>query len=196
MLKQFRLADDDRKKIRELLVDIVRDPKNLEENSFLDRAALIAQELPIRIRETLYEFKLRESSDALLITNNPVSWEDVGRTPSSHWRPGESRPLNLPQIMHGLYSSLLGEPFGFETQQYGRIFNDLIPIPNMQPNSSSGMGILGCTRKTVPSRSCRTISGSCASAMNNTPSRRFPPYAAPKSLRPFGAFCVRSGSST
>jgi L-asparagine oxygenase len=143
MLNKVILADEDRKAVRDLLVEIRCDPKNLEESSFLERAALFAQELPVRIREAFYEFKLRESSTVLLITNNPVSPEDVGPTPQTHWRPGESRPLNLPQVMHGLYSSLLGEPFGFDTQQRGRVFNDLIPIRGEPANSSSGGGDIG-----------------------------------------------------
>jgi L-asparagine oxygenase len=143
MLKQFRLTDDDRVAVRELLVEVVRDPRNLDETSFLERSTLLAQELPIRIRETFYEFKLYESAACLLISNNPVSPQDIGSTPRRHWQFSENRPLNLPQIMHGLYSSLLGEPFGFESQQNGRIFNDLIPIPNQQTNSSSGGGCIG-----------------------------------------------------
>ena len=143
MLRQFRLTDSDRLEVRDLLIEVYSDPNNREENSFLQRAALYAHELPIRIREALYEFKLRESSAGLLITNNPVSPEDVGPTPKAHWRPGERRPLTPPQIMHGLYASLLGEIYGFESQQFGRLFNDLIPIPGQPSYSSSGGGNIG-----------------------------------------------------
>lgn len=143
MLSQFELTDADRIAVRNMLVEIGRHQENLEETAFLDRAALLAQELPIRIREVFYEFKLRETSPGLLITDNPVSPEDVGPTPTAHWRQGEKRPLNLPQLLHGLYSSLLGEPFGFETQQGGRVFNDLISIPGSRDNASSGAGKVG-----------------------------------------------------
>lgn len=143
MLNQFRLEDEDRRAVRDLVVEIARHQENLEETAFLDRAALFAQELPIRIREVFYEFKLRETSAVLLITNNPILAQDVGPTPAAHYRRGEERPLNLPQILHGLYANLLGEPFGFETQQRGRIFNDLISIPGAPDNSSSGGGKVG-----------------------------------------------------
>jgi len=143
MLNEFCLSEEDRLAVRNLLEELGRDPKNLEEESFLERAALLSQELPVRIRETFYEFKLRETSDGLLVTNNPIFPEDVGPTPGAHWAPGRTRSLGLPQILHGLYSNLLGEPFGFETQQSGRIFNDLIPIRGMQSNSSSGIGDIG-----------------------------------------------------
>jgi hypothetical protein len=143
MLRQFRLTDSDRSQVRDLLIEVCRHPNNLEESSFLPRASLLAHELPIRVREALYDFKLRESSVGLLITNNPVSPQDVGPTPKSHWRPGERRPLAPPQIMHGLYASLLGEIYGFESQQCGRIFNDLIPMRGHPPYSSSGAGNIG-----------------------------------------------------
>jgi L-asparagine oxygenase len=143
VLNQFRLEDEQRKGVRNLLVEIAGHKENLEENTFLDRAALFAQELPLRVREVFYEFKLRESSAVLLLTNNPVLAQDVGPTPMAHYRHGEKRPLNLPQLMHGLYANLLGEPFGFETQQKGRIFNDLISIPDAPDNSSSGAGKVG-----------------------------------------------------
>jgi L-asparagine oxygenase len=143
VLSQIRITDEDRSAVRALLFEIGRDSSNLEENSFLERATLLAQDLPIGIRKAFYEFKFRESAVGLLITNNPILPEDVGPTPQSHWRSGERRPLSLPQLMHGLYSSLLGEVFGFETQQNGRIFNDLIPVRGERDNSSSGAGNIG-----------------------------------------------------
>jgi L-asparagine oxygenase len=143
MVNQYRLDEAERKAVRSLLVDLACDQDNLEETSFLNRAALFAQELPRSIRELFYEFKLRENACILLVTNNPIEAHDVGPTPTSHWRKGELRPLNLAQLMHGLYATLLGEPFGFETQQKGRLFNDLISIPGALDNSSSGSGRVG-----------------------------------------------------
>jgi hypothetical protein len=143
VLNQFRLRDEDRVVVRDMLLEIARQQENLEEATFLDRAALFAQELPRGIREVFYEFKSREPWPLLLITNNPVFAYDIGPTPTNHWRPGEERPLNLPQLMHGLYATLLGEPFGFETQQRGRLFNDLISVPGALDNSSSGAGKIG-----------------------------------------------------
>lgn len=143
MLATYVLSKSVRENVRELLHEIAGDPNNLHEGVFLDRAAVMAQALPLSIREAFYEFKLRERAPLLLVTNNPVLPADVGPTPASHWLPGQARPLTLPQLMHGLYASLLGEPFGFETQQHGRVFNDLISIEGQPPNSSSGAGAIG-----------------------------------------------------
>lgn len=143
MAETFRLSERERKAARNLLIQIASNKRNLEESAFLERAAVYAHGLPLRLREAFYDFKIRENVPYLLLTNNPVFPADVGPTPQTHWQPGQSRPLNLPQLMHGLYSSLLGEPFGFETQQCGRIFNDLIAIEGQPPNSSSGAGKIG-----------------------------------------------------
>jgi L-asparagine oxygenase len=143
ILATYVLSKSDRANVRDLLNEIAGDPNNLNEAVFLDKAAVMAQALPLPIREAFYEFKLRERSPLLLVTNNPVLPSDVGPTPDAHWLPGQARSLNLPQLMHGLYASLLGEPFGFETQQHGRVFNDLISIEGQPPNSSSGAGPIG-----------------------------------------------------
>lgn len=143
MLKRVSLSEEGRRTVLKLLREITKEARNLEEGRFVSRAALFGHELPSELREVFYEFKLREAWEALLITNNPVQAEDIGPTPAGHWRAGEARPLNLPQVMHGLYASLLGEIFGFKTQQNGRIFNDLITIPGYAGNSSSGAGRVG-----------------------------------------------------
>jgi len=143
MLIHFNLDEHDREQIRYLALSIAKECDNLEEIFFLTNAAVCAQELPRNIRRLFYSFKMSETAPGLLLTNNPVSAQDVGPTPSSHWRPGEDRPLNLPQIIHGLYAALLGEVFGFDTQQRGRLFNDLISIPGAASNSSSGDGKVG-----------------------------------------------------
>jgi hypothetical protein len=84
MLRIFSLSENERIAVRNLLVKLGTDPKNLDENLFLERAALVAHELPPRIRETLYEFKLGEKHPGLLITNNPVFEQNVGPTPQTH----------------------------------------------------------------------------------------------------------------
>jgi L-asparagine oxygenase len=140
VITRVLVTADEQIKIRGLIGEIAAARESLSEDVFLERAAIFGQELPRRLREIFYNLKLREGTQALLIQNNPILANDVGDTPKSHWKVGEPRPLNLAQILHGLYASLLGEPFGFETQQKGRIFNDLIPIPGAPENSSSGKG--------------------------------------------------------
>jgi L-asparagine oxygenase len=139
MIETYSLSEAEKAEVRELLLEITSDDRNLDEHIFLDQALLFAQELPRGLRQILHRFKLHEPVPCLLITNNPILSSDIGPTPSGH----ANRPLGLPQLLHGLYASLLGEPFGFETQQFGRIFNDLISIEGQPGNSSSGCGKIG-----------------------------------------------------
>lgn len=155
MLKRLSLSSKDNEGVRTLLLELSQTVETLDESDFLDRAALLCHRLPLKIRETFCDFKLTENAVGLLVTNNPVDPDDIGPTPSTYRKPCEKRPLNLGQLMHGLYASLLGEAFGFESQQSGRIFNDLIPIRGTQPNSSSGSGNIGfhtedCLRPFMP----------------------------------------------
>jgi hypothetical protein len=154
-VQTYRLSDDEREGVRALLAEIAADPRNLDEAVFLAQAVVFAQELPRGMREALYRFKLQEPIPALLFTNNPVTTADVGPTPSGHSNRGASSVLNIPQLMHGLYASSLGELFGFESQQYGRIFNDLISLEGQPDNSSSGCGAIGlhtedCVKSFMP----------------------------------------------
>ncbi len=140
MIQIYTLSPEERPRVRAILERIGQDAENREEHAFLDKASLFAQELPVGIRRAFLNFRLRETAPCLLITGNPIGPDDVGPTPMTHWRPGMHRPLNLAQHLHGLYACLLGDPFGFESQQSGRVFNDLITLPDQPENASSGSG--------------------------------------------------------
>jgi L-asparagine oxygenase len=143
MIGTYTLSEDERAEVGAILERIGQDAENREEHRFLDRAPLLAQELPVGVRRAFLDFRLRETTPCLLVTGNPIEPDDVGATPTTHWRPGMDRPLNAAQQLHGLYTCLLGDPFGFASQQFGRVFNDLITLPGQPANASSGSGKIG-----------------------------------------------------
>lgn len=143
MIKRYVLSSQENASVRHLLEEAKAQWDGFDEMRVLSSAALYGQELPRSIREAFYALLLKETVPALLITNNPIEPEEIGPTPLRHWYHGESRPLNMAQILHGLYASLLGEAIGFATQQNGRVFNDLIPIAGAPHNASSGQGKVG-----------------------------------------------------
>lgn len=143
MIETYTLSPEERAQVRAILEAIGQDAGNREEHEFLDKAPLLAQELPVGIRRAFLDFRLRETAPCLLITGNPIEPDDIGPTPMTHWRPSMQRPLNLAQHLHGLYACLLGDPFGFASQQSGRVFNDLITLPGQPANASSGSGKIG-----------------------------------------------------
>jgi Fe(II)/alpha-ketoglutarate-dependent arginine beta-hydroxylase len=102
--------------------------KNFGTDEALHLSTLLAHELPRRIREALNAFRLERMSGVLRISGYVVDQDRLGVTPA-HWR---SRPnpfsARREEILLMLYSSLLGDPFAWATQQNGRLIHDVLPI--------------------------------------------------------------------
>lgn len=143
MVRTITIGSEERSAIRSVLDAVINEYSARSEHDLLDAIPLAAHELPRRLRKELHAFGSHECATAVLITGSPVGSSEIGPTPARHCRPGEQRPLNAAQILQGLYADLLGEPFGFATQQHGRIFHDLLPIQGAPDNSSSGSGKIG-----------------------------------------------------
>lgn len=126
--------------VRKLLDEIVLDDKMFDQYYFLEQAGLFAQELPRRIREVFYRFKRTEREVALHVAGSPVLMHGIDPTPTRYVEMEPGFRINEAQILHGLYSSLLGEPIGYVSQRAGSIYNSIIPLPDLAdvPNSSSG----------------------------------------------------------
>jgi hypothetical protein len=113
----------------------MRDPEK-----FLASAYVMAHELPRSVRSAFYDFKRAERHSALLIRHTPELATDLGPTPISYVEQEPGFELNDWQILHGLFASLLGEPFGYTSQRGGACYNSIIPRQELAdvPNSSSG----------------------------------------------------------
>lgn len=137
---RLELTDQERRSICALLDELLADPRMSDQDVLLDQAHLIAQDLPRRIREVFYDFRLSESEPVLHIVNSPVLVNGVPPTPTRYIETEPGFRLNDAQILHGLYGSLLGEAFGFSSQRNGSVYNTIVPLPQLAdtPNSSSG----------------------------------------------------------
>jgi Fe(II)/alpha-ketoglutarate-dependent arginine beta-hydroxylase len=112
---------------------------DLESDEALDRVSVLAHELPARIRRTLNAFRCERMSGVLRISGYIVDQDRVGPTPA-HWRDRRSITTRHEELLLMLFSSLLGDPFGWATQQNGRLIHDILPIKgheNEQLGSSS-----------------------------------------------------------
>ena len=94
----------------------------------LNRAGVLAHKLPDRIRLYLNAFRLEQLSGVLCISGHEIDQERLGETPA-HWR-GQPSPASShrEELLLLLYSSLLGDPFAWVTQQDGRLIHDIVPI--------------------------------------------------------------------
>jgi Fe(II)/alpha-ketoglutarate-dependent arginine beta-hydroxylase len=126
--------------IQLLLKGIVLRYSNVEDLDFIQEASLFAQELPWRIRKFINNFKLTEDTPGnAVISGYPIDDSKIGLTPSHwKWKADASQTLEE-QILLVLYGSLLGEVFGWSTQQDGHIVHDILPIESHE-NEQLGSG--------------------------------------------------------
>lgn len=113
---------------------------SIEDEELMRQATICAHELPRGLRTALNDFRLREDSSALVISGYPVDDEKIGRTPE-HWG-AQARPSDTlaEDVFFSLCACLLGEPFGWATQQGQRLMHDILPIRGhemLQLNSAS-----------------------------------------------------------
>jgi len=125
--------------ISELFTDIFRGQSQIVLRDFLKTAAVWGQELPRRVRQHLYEFKVDQSYEAVCVRGFPLDDKALGPTPGAHRSAGEIELVGPNEIIHVLCASLLGEPFAWSTIQNGYIINDVMPlIDDIHVVSSSG----------------------------------------------------------
>lgn len=99
-----------------------------ESPAFLAAASVYAQELPRRLRSTLTEMRALESVPACVISGFPVQDTELGPTPQD-WSGQPSRRSTLrEELWLVLCGSLLGDLFGWATQQNGAVIHDICPI--------------------------------------------------------------------
>ncbi len=128
-MKTFMVSSSEAAEMRELANGLAARWDSVEDPEFLRQVGVYAHDLPRKLRQHLYEFRLREPASAVcLISGLPVSTEKIGPTPK-HWR---SRPKPSPthaeEIILVLIASLLGEAIGWATQQDGYLVHDILPI--------------------------------------------------------------------
>jgi L-asparagine oxygenase len=100
--------------------------------ALLDDLPILAARLPLRVWRFLRQFSRLEDRGYCVIRNNPVDDTRIGPTPP-HWQ-GRSRPNReqAEEIVLMLYGGVLGEPFGWRTQQDGNLVHDVLPIAGHQ----------------------------------------------------------------
>ena len=127
-MDKLELDATERQTLTQLLDEIEDNFDDLESDEALHRSAVFAHELPTRIRLALNAFRLEQMSGVLCVSGYDVDQERVGPTPG-HWR---DRPTpssaHREELLLILLSSLLGDPFGWATQQNGRLIHDVLPI--------------------------------------------------------------------
>lgn len=98
-----------------------------EDPEFLREATAEAQELPRRLRAFLGDVRLLETAAASVVSGFPVDDAGVGPTPASWSLQPDRRSTLREEIWLVLCASLLGDVFGWATQQGGALVHDICP---------------------------------------------------------------------
>lgn len=131
-MNKLEITNEEIDAIQTLLSLIAQNYKSAEDVKFLKEVTFLAHKLPDRICKTLLDFKAQEPFPGIcLISGYPVDQKKIGRTPA-HWNEREKRTIASPALEEELFlmlcGSLLGEVFGFITEQNGYLVNDVLPI--------------------------------------------------------------------
>lgn len=128
MLTRIELTAEDRAAVAGLCAEAAERHPAADDPAFLREAPLLAHRLPRTVRAALAALYADDGQSALVIGGLDIPDQAIGATPPS-WR--EARPV--PPAVHRLetalvlYSSLLGDVFGWATQQDGRLVHDVVP---------------------------------------------------------------------
>lgn len=141
---EIELSTEDAARCRAVAAELVSDSSSVEDEALIRQAVTSSQELPRSLRAPLNRFRLQEPSGACLVSGFPVDDERIGDTPP-YWG-AQSRPSRtlVEEAFFLMCASLLGEPFGWATQQGMAVMHDIVPIKgheDMQLNSASASRI-------------------------------------------------------
>jgi Fe(II)/alpha-ketoglutarate-dependent arginine beta-hydroxylase len=127
-MHQLSLTTVDNAELSPILTELADAYDTIEDPELVRRAPVLARALPTHVLEFLEEFRIREPSALCLISGLRVDEEQLGPTPV-HWRDSQFKSPAFPQeIFFLLCGSVLGDVFGWATQQDGRIMHDVLPI--------------------------------------------------------------------
>jgi Fe(II)/alpha-ketoglutarate-dependent arginine beta-hydroxylase len=127
-MDRLEIDATERQELVRFLDEIEGEFQELESDEALHRSTVLAHELPSRIRRALNAFRLEWMSGVLCISGYIVDQDRIGPTPA-HWRDGlTSFATRREELLLLLFSSLIGDPIGWATQQDGRLIHDILPI--------------------------------------------------------------------
>jgi len=127
-VNHLMLTPEDNAVLSPMLTELAKAHDTIENPELIRRAPVLARSLPAHVLQFLAEFRIGEPSALCVISGLAVDEEQLGATPE-HWRDSQYNSPALPQeIFFLLCGSMLGDVFGWATQQDGRIMHDVLPI--------------------------------------------------------------------
>jgi len=137
-MNRLTIYEAEELEIKGLLKSLGSQYTSAEEMEFLKLSCVYAHDLPVRLRRFLNDFRLGETEQGVCVVGGyHVDDAKIGLTPS-HWNSQAERSRVVEEeMLLVLLGSLLGDVFGWATQQDGRIIHDVMPI---QGNEKKQLG--------------------------------------------------------
>jgi Fe(II)/alpha-ketoglutarate-dependent arginine beta-hydroxylase len=128
-MSKLQLTSLEVDQIKTLLVEIDEKYPCFEDNTFLQNAFLYSHELPRRVKAFVHRFRIHEPEHGLCIIGGfPIDQKRIGHTPQ-HWQFNEDAlTTRQERALMLIFSALVGDAFGWQTQQQGRLIHDVLPI--------------------------------------------------------------------
>ena len=127
-MRLLALRDDDVASIDRLVEEVCERYDSVESAELQRNCQVYAAELPRRLRAELNEFRISESSAAIVVSGLPVDDAEIGPTPSGWQDWPEPAPTLRHDVTFLLIAALLGDPIAWATQQDGRLMHSVFPI--------------------------------------------------------------------
>lgn len=122
----YNLSAEDLKSLNKLIDYSMDVYETAEQEEFIKEAKLLSSQLPLNLRRFLYASDSQLHYGAFIIKG--FKHGTLPDTPLS-WFKKDCYPATFSSDYAAIIlSSILGEPFGFETQQKGKLIHDILPI--------------------------------------------------------------------
>lgn len=134
MINTLTFTYEENQSLDVLLGALRKDYSSPESTDFLYEAAVIAHELPQRVRRFLNDFRLKEhdGADVCILSGYQIDEDKIGLTPTDRGSKADLPHTVEEQMLLVLVGSLLGDPIGWSTQQAGHIVHDVSPVKGQE----------------------------------------------------------------
>lgn len=129
MKYQESFTEDEVEEIQLIIDGLAKKYDSIESEKFVEECILQSSHLPYRIRKILFEFRNQKNNPGFLLFKGfQIDDAKISDTPP-HWDTPWTNPNVLrEEIFQCLISSGLGDLFGWQTQENGRLLRNIVPI--------------------------------------------------------------------
>lgn len=124
----YIISETEFQQISQLILHLSETFDSAEDETFIRMAGVYLTDLPAGIKRYLFDYRESQDHSGIAIIRGFRGLESLPPTPKS-WFLEDSYPARFKtDYLSVLFSAILGEPFGFETQQKGKLIHDIVPI--------------------------------------------------------------------